>query len=171
MIEIWRDIKGYDNKYQVSNFGIVKSLNYNNTKKEHILKLCDNGYGYLLVNLRINNKSKTHNVHRLVCEAFLPNPENKCTVNHKNGIKTDNRVENLEWSTYSENIKHAFEYGLKEVASIPIVRYSKTNEYIDEFKGVHDAFRLTGICYQNIHACCKGRLKSAGGYIWKYKQL
>lgn len=180
MEEIWKDIKGYEGLYQISDRGNVKSLNYNNTGKNCILKSSNNGNGYLCIGLRINGKTKTRRVHRLVCEAFLPNPENKETVNHKNGIKTDNRLENLEWATYSENNKHSYielgkkgtmtgKLGKNHNRSITVCRYSKSGEYIDEFSGACEAERITKIYNSHIIACCKGYRKSAGNYIWKYK--
>ena len=110
MNEIWRDIKGYDGVYQVSNWGRVKSLKFG---KELFLKPVNNGWGYHRVSLCKNKKGKNITVHRLVAEAFIKNPQNKRTVNHKNGIKADNRLSNLEWNTMSENNKHAFANGLK----------------------------------------------------------
>jgi hypothetical protein len=88
----------------------VKSLNYNNEKREQVLKPFLTPKGYLLIDLGC----KTKVVHRLVAEAFIPNLDNKSQVNHKNGIKIDNRVENLEWMTNQENVQHAWNTGLKE---------------------------------------------------------
>ena len=116
MEEEWKDIEGYENKYQVSNLGRVKRILYKNqysTKpKENILaKRCD-GKGYAQVILYKNGKGKSIKVHRLVGKAFIPNTENKPQINHINGIKDDNRVENLEWCTNRENQIHAFKIGL-----------------------------------------------------------
>lgn len=115
MKEIWKDIEGYEGIYQVSNHGRVKSLDrkiytrsgYRNIKGR-ILILEFNSADYNMVLLyNKNNKRKHHFVHRLVAQAFIPNPKNKEQVNHKNKIKTDNHINNLEWATQSENMKHA----------------------------------------------------------------
>lgn len=177
MAEVWKDIKGYESLYQVSNFGRVKSLL---SDKERILKSSKNTQGYLKVNLCIDGLSITKKVHRLVCEAFLPNLENKRTVNHKNGIRSDNRLENLEWATDSENNKHAYnelgktgpmtgKLGINNPNSIPVCRYSQEGDFIDEFEGAMDAERKTGINHRCISYCCKGKYKSSGSYIWRYK--
>ena len=113
MIEIWKPVKGFEN-YEVSNLGQVKSLNYNRTKEAKILRLCKNKDGYLTVTLYKNGKGYAKKVHRLVTAAFIPNPEGKTEVNHIDGNKTNNRVENLEWATHSENMHHAWETGLCE---------------------------------------------------------
>ena len=99
-MEVWRDIKGYENKYMVSSQGNVKSLNYNNTGKERLLKQKINKYGFCEVKLSKNNKTKDFMVARLVAEAFLPNPSNKPFVKHINRDGQDNSVKNLIW-TYS----------------------------------------------------------------------
>ena len=96
MKEIYRDIKGYEGLYQVSNLGNVKSLNYNNTNKEKVLQLCAHEKGYLYVGLYKNGKRKSYIVHRLVAETFLNNPDNLPEINHKDENKTNNCVDNLE---------------------------------------------------------------------------
>lgn len=103
MEEIWKDIEGYEGLYQVSNLGKVKSLNYNKTAKSELLKLRKNTNGYTRVVLYKNRKAKDYQVHRLVAEAFIPNPNNYPIINHKDENKTNNRVDNLEWCTYLYN--------------------------------------------------------------------
>lgn len=104
-MEQWKDIKNYDN-YMVSNLGRVKSLNYNRTGKERVLKPSKDKDGYLIVGLYKNGKGKTHKIHRLVAETFIPNPENKPCIDHINTDKTDNRVENLRFVTQYENMNN-----------------------------------------------------------------
>lgn len=110
MIELWKNIKGFDNCYMVSNYGNIKSLPRNGTiNKERILKPAIRG-DYLFVRLVGNHKDKKCSVHRLVAKAFIPNPENKPCVNHKDGNKLNNKADNLEWCTQSENMIHARDY-------------------------------------------------------------
>ncbi|MDW0189613.1 MAG: NUMOD4 domain-containing protein [Nitrososphaeraceae archaeon] len=119
---LWINIDGYEGKYQVTNCGQVRSLSrtvYRESGKSkrriirtRILKQFTNDQGYCIVGLHGNGKFKSAKVHRLIAASFLGNPNNFNCVNHKNGIKTDNRVENLEWCTPKENIIHAFRTGL-----------------------------------------------------------
>lgn len=103
MTEVYRDIQGYEGLYQISNLGNVKSLNYNHTGKEKVLSCCVDKDGYLGVVLCKNCKPKHFRVHRLVAQAFIPNPENKQYVDHVNTVRSDNSVSNLQWVTIKEN--------------------------------------------------------------------
>lgn len=113
MDEIFKDVKGYEGIYKVSNFGRIKSLGNNYNRKEKILKGTNNGSGYFMVTLSKHGKQKTDLVHRLVAIAFIQNSENKKCINHIDGNKANNCVNNLEWITYSENNIHAYLIGLK----------------------------------------------------------
>jgi hypothetical protein len=126
--EIWKAIAGYEAQYEVSNFGRIKSLNFNRTGKERILKSVTIKSGYCQVSLCENNNCIIHSVHRLVAKAFIPNPENKPEVNHINGVKADNRVENLEWNTQSENGSHAYKTGLSKVSEKTRLAVSKNGK-------------------------------------------
>ena len=125
--EIWKPIKGYEGLYEISNLGRVKSLNYKGTGKEKILKNTENSKGYLMVCLTKNGKQKLFKIHRLVAEAFIPNPENKPCIDHINTIKNDNRVENLRWVTNEENNNN------------PLTK-KKRNENYANFKGENHPF-------------------------------
>ena len=123
-MEEWRDIKGYEGKYMVSNLGRVKSLNYKRTGKEKIMKGVDDGRGYLILSLYREGKGKTCKIHKLVAQAFLENPMGYNEVNHKNEDKADNRVENLEWCSRLYNIN----YGTRNKRSAEKLKGRKQSE-------------------------------------------
>ena len=170
MKEIWKDIVGYEGLYQVSNLGRVRSI-----KKNQVLSPKKNWDGYLRIQLWRKQHNVYVSIHRLVAEAFISNPGNKPFVNHKNGTKNDNRVENLEWCTQKENIKHAFKTGLSKpspknwsVASKPVIQLTKEGEFIREYPSQIEVERMLGICRTNVSAVCLGKHKTAGGYVWRF---
>ena len=128
--EEFKDIAGYEGWYQVSNFGNVKSLPCDcGWRKEGVLKLQLHKQGYLKANLYVRKKMKSWQVHRLVALTWIPNPDNLPEVNHLNGNKKDNRVENLEWTTKKRNTKHAFDNnlgGFKDHALRNLAKINKT---------------------------------------------
>lgn len=174
--EIWKDIEGYEGLYQLSSWGSVKSLNYNHTGKEGILKqILKNGYAY--VDLCKNGKIKNVRVHRLVAEAFLDNPNNLPEVNHKSEIKTQNNVENLEFCDRKYNVNYgtARERATKGLInnpkiSKPVLQIDKdANEVIAEFPSAMEVQRQLGFANQHISDCCNGKFKQAYGYKWSFK--
>lgn len=169
--EIWKDIEGYEGKYQVSNLGRVKSLSNNKTKKEKILKPRKDKDGYLLVTLCKNGKNKTYKVHRLVVENFMGKPLDKdyYSVNHIDEGKSNNKLENLQYCT----VKYNANYGtrnerMSKSKNKPVIGINKINGYICEFNSISEAGIVTTINISNIAECCKGKRKSAGGYRWFY---
>ena len=177
MKEVWKDIQGYEGKYQVSNLGNVKSLNYNNTCKEHLLNqtLCR---GYMCIHLSKNCIHKWFLVHRLVATAFINNTDNLPEVNHIDEDKTNNCVSNLEWCDrkYNNNYGTRISRSLKtlklrnrETAERAVLQFTKDGKFVNEYKSISEAERSTGIYQSSIVSCCKVRRLTAGGYIWKYK--
>ena len=127
MKEEWRDIKGYEGKYQVSNLGRVKSLNYRRTGKEEILTNTPNEKGYLYLFLYKKGKRKPYYIHRLVTDAFIVNPNNYEEVNHKDEDKTNNNVDNLEWCSRKYNMN----YGTRKLKqSIAMKKYWKQRKAV-----------------------------------------
>ena len=182
MTEIWKDIAGYEGLYQVSNLGRVKSLErYKDNNgglvkmPEKIMRIAVDTIGYNIICLTKKGKRKTHKIHRLVANAFVPNPQNKREVNHKDGDKHNNADSNLEWTTRLENIRHAYDTGLNggehsrnNSASKAVKQHDKNMKLIATYKSMQEASRMTGVCQGNISCCCVGKRAMAGGFIWKY---
>lgn len=169
-------------EYYVTDTGDVYSHNYKRTGVTKKLHTQPHKNGYLSVSLHKNKKEYRKQVHRLVAEAFIPNPENKPQVNHKNGNKRDNRAENLEWATPHENMKHACsvlgfrphksQLGKlgKESPLSKIVLQIKKGIVVAEFFGTNEAGRKTGLKQPSICNCCNGKQKTCGGFVWQYKK-
>lgn len=182
-----KDVKGFE-EYTIDTEGNVFSK-----RKNRYLKATVNKHGYCKVKLFKNNYGKIYSVHRLVAEAFIPNPENKPQVNHIDSNRRNNNIENLEWVTNKENMQHAVRNNrfanmakinsekMKKNA-VYLTGYLKANEkwrrkvnkcnengeILGTYESMVDAERKTGICAQGINQVCRGKRKRAGGYIWHY---
>jgi hypothetical protein len=182
MEEIWKPIKGYEELYQVSNFGRIKRnfreyILFNNLTKrmnkrvvnEKIIKGTINK-GYKRICLTKNKKEKNLHVHRLVAQAFIPNPQNKPFINHIDGNKQNNCVTNLEWCDYDENNNHAYENGLRQGAGkISVIQYDLNGKYVNSFESINEASRKTGLDIRHISRNIKGIGIQIGGYKFKVK--
>ena len=188
----WKEIKGYEGKYIVSNYGEVISLprlKQNNSKKQYVepkelSKHISSTNGYVYVLLCGKGKCKNVRLHKLVAEAFIPNPEHKEQVNHIDGDKTNNKVENLEWCNNAENIKHAYRTGLTYYTkgrrdnfekiridnSKRVVQMDLSGNEIKIWNSMEEAGKAIGICRSGISECCSGKHRTAGGYRWKYAE-
>ena len=190
--EIWKEMIGFEGEYQVSNLGRVKSctkhtysllrgIKYPRVILGRILKLSKNKDGYIELSLKKQNKSAINKkIHRSVAEAFILNSHNKPVVNHKNGIKDDNRVENLEWCTIQENVTHAVENGLWKMPDSPVLKRGKLNpksiqviqknllgDIIKIWDSMRDIERDLNIASTVISDYCKGKTLNGRGFIWE----
>jgi len=207
--EIWRDIKGYEGLYQVSNLGRVKSLGRQHGflyKQDRIMKPFKTKFNYYKINLYKNGVKKNFFIHRLVALAFIPNPNNYPVINHKDENPSNNYVDNLEWCTVKYNSNYGtapIRKGLavskalkgrtlseecrKKISeahkgntynkgkynnskSKPIIQLDLQGDFIKEFPSARQIWRDFGFDYSRIHKACKGRVKTAYGYKWCYKE-
>ena len=164
-MEIWKDIEDYERLYQVSNLGNVKSK-----KRNKLLKPYTTSNDYLVVKLSHNNKQINYFVHRLVAKAFIPNPENKPQVNHKDENIQNNNANNLEWCTHSYNQNYGKRNKrVQEKLGIKINQYDLKGNYIKTFNSITEAQKKCNTTH--INECLSGKLKQTGGYIWKYAEI
>ncbi len=165
MSEIWKPIKNYEGLYEISNFGRVRSL----TRYKKILKPCPNERGYLMVDLSKEGKRRKYFIHILVANAFLSNPNNLPQVNHKNEIKTDNNADNLEFCTNNYNLNYGSRNKrIRDKIAKKVVQYSMQEKILNVYESMTEASKKTGVTVQRICDCCKGRIKTSGGYKWRY---
>ena len=162
--EEWRDVLGFEELYQVSNFGNVRTVK----NGEAEMSQQENRNGYMTVHLRNKGVERRAMVHRLVAEAFIPNPDELRDVNHKNGDKSDNRLENIEWVSHSDNMTHSFRELGKNVRHI--VQLDLDNNFIERWNSIIEASEATGVCRTDIGECCMGNRKHTKGYKWKYEE-
>lgn len=173
-MEEWKDIKGYEGLYQVSNEGRIKSV-----RNDIIMSQKTDKKGYLVIGFSVNGKSKFFKVNRLVAQAFIPNPNNLPCTNHKNCIPNDNRVENLEWCdyTYNNHYGNRIEKASKKMINNPLIskivyKYTIDNKLIGEYPSANEAQRDMGItCSRGVSMCCRGIIPTYKGYKWSYKPL
>lgn len=168
--EVWKSVVGYEGFYEVSSLGRVKSLPRNGTVSTGRV-LCPelDKNGYLRVLLQKNGDKKHCLVHRLVAQAFIPNPENKPQVNHKNGVRGENCTANLEWVTASENQQHKFDVlGYDKTYTMLRGKKIRCVETGEVFLSLHDAERKTGIGCSHICQVLKGMRNTAGNLHWEY---
>lgn len=178
--EIWKDIEGYEGLYQISSYGRVKSLKRYIRKKhsnEFLLSEVNDDKGYLMVHLRKPSSSKHIRIHRLVAQAFIPNPNNLPQVNHKDEDKTNNRVDNLEWC----DAKYNLSYGTRQKREIktqqqthpsckPVLQFTKDGDFIKKFISTKEVERNLNISCGGISLCCRDKLETSGGYKWGYAE-
>lgn len=165
--EIFREIDGFPD-YEVSNLGRVCSFK---GRYPRILKPVKSSSGYLQVIMYTDRKRVTKTIHRLVAEAFLPNLDNKPQINHIDENKGNNVVENLEWVTCRGNCNHGTRNKrVTEARSKAVVQYTPDGVFMALYPSIKEAERVTGIAKSNICCVCRGKKKTAGGYIWCYEE-
>ena len=159
----WREVKEYSN-YEVNQLGEIR-----HKKRQKILKPRDNNGGYQYVNFKINGKNTNFAVHRIVANAFIPNPNGYTEVNHKDYNKKNNCVDNLEWVSSSQNKQHSYlKQENKKSRGKAVNQYTKEGIFLKTFNSVSDAAKELGCCVAAISNCCLGRTKTSQGFRWSF---
>lgn len=177
MEEVWRPVKEFEGYYEVSNYGNVRSVDRwvirgngrNYLKRGNIISMHKRNNGYFQVSLNREGTHKNAYVHRLVAQAFLPNPNNLPCVNHKDEDKSNNRASNLEWCTHKYNNNYG-EHNTKisKSLSYPVAQYDLSGNLVETFESCHDVERKLGFDNSHISAACLGRAHTAYHYFWRY---
>lgn len=174
MVEEWKDIKGYEGIYKISNLGKVVRIK---GSQEHPMKIWNNGR-YMEIRLSKGGKSTHFTLHRLLAVHFIPNPNNLPFVNHIDEDKSNNKVENLEWCTNRYNCNYGtYNFRLSERLkgrkafwlTKAVIQCSMNGEFIREFESIRDAAKAVKSSPANISMCCKGIYSSCKGFKWKLK--
>ena len=167
MNETWKDVIGYEGLYQVSDLGRVRSLKY---KKVQVLMPRFNNRGHLTVRLYLNGKGRNVYIHRLVAEAFIPNPSVFPVVNHKDENPVNNAARNLEWCTQKYNVNYGTCTARMAAKHLKVVlQYDKSGNLVKEWPSAKEVERQMGFARSNISTCCLGKRRYAYGYVWKFK--
>lgn len=156
MREVWRAVKNYEGRYEVSNFGRVKSLNYHREHREKIMKLTKLSNNYMQVDLCKNGEVEHYSVHVLVAQAFLPNPNNYTVVHHKDGNEQNNCVDNLEWI---DEDAHRILHGKKQV-------FQRLNGVLVKVWDSSVACEEEGFNFGSVRRCCRKERKTYRGFTW-----
>lgn len=174
----WASITGYEGLYEVSSDGRVRTLAHktmgHSIPSKELAITIHKSQRYAKVRLYKDGRPKDHAVHRLVATAFVPNPEGKPQINHKDGNKANNSATNLEWCTQAENNNHAIRKGLNSTESAvkatmkKVVQLNANGESVKVWDSMTEAAIALGLQVSNISHCCKGRIKSTGGYRWEF---
>ena len=181
MNEVWKDINGYDGEYQVSNLGRIKSVARLTTRPcqygireyripEKILRTRLGTSGYLCVNLHHEGKQVTEMIHRLVALHFCQGYRDGLVVNHIDEVRTNNRADNLEWITHTENVNHGTGIQRRKKHPKAVVQISLSGEVVHTFPSLKAAAKALGLHPTRIGHCCHGDRPTAGGYKWKFKE-
>lgn len=172
MEEIWKDIDEFNGRYKVSNLGRIMSVGMDyrgHIRKEKILKPKNDGWGYLFVCLRLNNKNTNKKIHVLVAETFICRRKPLMQVDHIDGVKSNNCISNLRWVTRYENYKNEITYKKHPYKEKPVIKKTIDGKYVDEYKSIAEAASINGILIGNISSVCHGRMKTYKGFVWQFK--
>lgn len=172
--EIWKDIEGFEGKYQISNFGRVKALDYRRTGKEKILLQITDKLGYKSIQLWKNGSRKKYLIHRLVGKAFIENPDNLQIINHKDKNPSNNCAENLEWCSYKYNVNYSKEEQLRGMKNS--IKNKLKRKKVGQYKNgqlikIYDSITSVekgGFTPGHVCKCCKGKIKTHHGFTWRY---
>lgn len=167
-IELWKPVKHYEGLYEISNLGRLKSLDtFKHKGKIKNIRLDKDGY--YIATLNKQTKQQTVKIHRLVAEAFIPNPNNFPQVNHKDENKQNNCVDNLEWCTQQYNMCYgSFRARVAEAHKKPVIQLTLENKFIKRWASAKDAALSLNLYAAAITACCKGKNYKTGGFRWEY---